>query len=374
MTGNTVALETIAVEKLRPPKNELIKKSTYELSKREKRIERNNTLGEKLWYENGLIMLSIRDENLHKEKYGTFENYLQERWGIGRTRGHQMVSAAEFMRTALKFVSEKPALEGDSGADNVHKKGVFVNISAPDLPRNEGQIRPLIEKLEHNGERLKVWADVVATGKKPTQRLVEEKIAEFKASGVTVPDFDYEPVDDFKITSASGRVMYNAGENDECYTPAYAVKALIPYIQPGQVIWCPFDDESSQFVVQLRQAGFKVIYSHIRNGEDFYTYEPDEPWDVMASNPPFTNKRAIFERAMSFGKPFALVMSNTWLNDAAPKQIFKNVNFQLLMFEERMKFLNQDNSENKITFSSSYFCVDFLPKTIVFDALKNYGY
>jgi len=74
------------------------------------------------------------------------------------------------------------------------------------------------------------------------------------------------------------------------------------------------------------------------------------------------------------GKPFALIMSNTWLNDAAPKQVFRNITLQLLMFEERMKFMNQDNSENKITFSSSYFCVDVLDQQIMFDSLKGHGY
>lgn len=158
MTGNSVALKTVAVEKRRPsPMNELIKKATYELSKREKRIERNNKLSEHIWYENGLIMLSIRDENLHKEKYGTFEAYLDQRWGIARTRGHQMTTAAEFMRTALKVASEKPALEDVLEDENVHQNGFLVNISQADLPRNERQVRPLIEQLEHNGERLKAW-------------------------------------------------------------------------------------------------------------------------------------------------------------------------------------------------------------------------
>ncbi len=63
------------------------------------------------------------------------------------------------MRSALKFASEKPALEGDFEAENVTQNAVLGNISPADLPRNERQIRPLIEKLEHNGERLKVWAD-----------------------------------------------------------------------------------------------------------------------------------------------------------------------------------------------------------------------
>lgn len=63
------------------------------------------------------------------------------------------------MRSALKITSEKPALESDFEAEKVAKKAVFGDFSPADLPRNEGQIRPLIEKLEHNGERLKVWAD-----------------------------------------------------------------------------------------------------------------------------------------------------------------------------------------------------------------------
>ena len=79
-------------------------------------------------------------------------------------------------------MAEKPALEDDSDAEKVAQKAILGDISPADLPRNERQIRPLIEKLEHNGERLKVWADVVATGEKPTQRLVEAKIAELSVS------------------------------------------------------------------------------------------------------------------------------------------------------------------------------------------------
>ena len=92
-------------------------------------------------------------------------------------------------------------------------------------------------------------------------------------------------------------------------------------------------------------------------------------WDIIVSNPPFTNKRKIFERALSFNKPFALLMSNTWLNDAAPKQLFKEKQLQLLMFEERIKFKNNGVVENKITFSSSYYCYDLLPKDIIMESL-----
>ena len=83
-----------------------------------------------------------------------------------------------------------------------------------------------------------------------------------------------------------------------------------------------------------------------------------------------TNKRQIFERALSFNNPFALIMSNTWLNDSAPKQLFKDKDLQLLMFDKRMKFMNNGEIQNKITFSSSYYCWNFLPKQIIMEELK----
>lgn len=168
----------------------------------------------------------------------------------------------------------------------------------------------------------------------------------------------------------SKKVLYSKGNNDECMTPNYGVEPIIKYIPNGGVIWCPFDKEDSEFVKQIRQAGHKVIATHIDNGQDFYTYEPNEHWDCIISNPPFTNKRLIFERALSFDKPFALIMSNTWLNDSAPKQLFKNKDLQLLMFDKRMKFMNNGEVQNKITFSSSYYCWNFLPKQIIMEELN----
>ena len=167
----------------------------------------------------------------------------------------------------------------------------------------------------------------------------------------------------------SQAVLYSAGKNDECLTPDYGVRPIIKYIPKDAVVWCPFDTKESEFVKQIRANGNKVIYSHISNGQDFYTWEPKEHWDCIVSNPPFTAKRQIFERALSFNKPFALIMSNTWLNDAAPKQLFKEKDLQLLMFEQRMRFLNNGEVQNKITFSSSYFCYNFLPKQIIMESL-----
>ena len=171
------------------------------------------------------------------------------------------------------------------------------------------------------------------------------------------------------MTLDSGKLMYSEGNNDECYTCDYAVTPILKYIPKDAKVWCPFDTAESEFVKQISPHN-AVIHTHISTGQDFLTYVPDFEWDVIVSNPPFTNKRKFFERALSFEKPFALIMTNTWLNDSAPKQLFKDKDLQLLMFDKRMKFHSPDGRPNdKITFSSSYYCWNFLPKQIIMEEL-----
>ena len=317
------------------------------LNKVEEQIETNVL---KAWYDNGLLLREIRDDKLYKKKYGTFEEYAEQRWGWSRRRAYQMIDAAERFQAI----------------ENVNQNGSLVHKI---LPSNESQVRPLTELSD--AEAVHVWGQVTEQHERPTRQKVEDAVRAYKANPTVVPEI--VPHERAKISSA--KVLYNAGDNDECYTPEYAVRALVPHLEKfkGKTIWCPFDEATSNFVKVLESEGFNVVRSHINEGQDFYTHAPLD-WDVMVSNPPFTNKRGIFERAIELGKPFALIMSNTWLNDAAPKQVFRNITLQLLMFEERMKFMNQDNSENKITFSSSYFCVDVLDQQIMFDSLKGHGY
>lgn len=159
--------------------------------------------------------------------------------------------------------------------------------------------------------------------------------------------------------------IISSGKNDECYTYRYAVEPLLQFLDPfkDKIIWCPFDDENSEFVKVFTENGFKVVFSHIKYGQNFYNYEPQK-WDIIISNPPFTGKKHIFERALSFNKPFALLMTLDWLNDSAPKKLFKDKDLQLLMFEKRMEFKRMSKIR-AITFSTAYYCWNFLPKQII---------
>ena len=168
----------------------------------------------------------------------------------------------------------------------------------------------------------------------------------------------------------SNSVLYSSGKNDECYTPDYGVKPILEFIPEGVTVWCPFDKEESEFVRQISQQN-QVIHSHIEYGQDFFDYEPEQHWDIIISNPPFQGKRKFFERALSFNKPFALLMTMTWMNEAAPVQLFEDRGLQLLLFDKRIEF-HQPNAKQrgKITFNSSYFCCDLLPESIIMRRLN----
>lgn len=176
------------------------------------------------------------------------------------------------------------------------------------------------------------------------------------------------------ISEAYNYIHTSKGKNDEIYTNSYAVEPLLEFLKPykNKIIWCPFSTEESEFVKVFQENGFNVVFSHIKYGQDFYLYEPKE-WDVLIDNPPFTGKRFIIERALSFKKPFALLLPLPCLNDKYPKNLFyeQGKDLQLLMFDERMTFKNQlGKKEEKINFSSAYFCWNFLPGQIILSDFK----
>ncbi len=176
--------------------------------------------------------------------------------------------------------------------------------------------------------------------------------------------------------SLSQNLLHNHGKyagSDEAYTPSYGVTPILKYIPKDAIVWCPFDMKHSEFVKQIKANGNKVKCSHIddKKGRDFFTHEPKK-WDIIISNPPFKDKRKFFERALSFNKPFALLMTMAWMNDKYSKWVFKDAGreMQLLMFDKRIEFIRPNAEVTKRpTFSSGYYCCDLLPKQIVLEEI-----
>lgn len=158
-------------------------------------------------------------------------------------------------------------------------------------------------------------------------------------------------------------------ENIEAYTPTYAVDIIIPYLNKDMVIWAPFSKNEHNFAGYLRDKGFKVINTHIEDGQDFLTYKPDFKFDIIIDNPPFKNKTKFVEKAISYNKPFALFLPfNSFGDNGIPKLFMKNnLEPQLLIPDKRTEFENQVNKG--ISFKTVYICSRVLPKQIIFTEL-----
>ena len=152
-------------------------------------------------------------------------------------------------------------------------------------------------------------------------------------------------------------------KKDEYYTPSILVKPIIKYTKG--VVWCPFDTEKSEFVIILKKYGFKVIYSHIWYGQDFFEYEPKK-YDCIVSNPPFTKKLKVLKRLYELDKPFAMVMGLPILNYQEIGNFFIGKKLQLLIVDKKVSFNGKTAS-----FNNSYFCHKFLPQDIIFEHLEN---
>ena len=98
--------------------------------------------------------------------------------------------------------------------------------------------------------------------------------------------------------------------SDEYYTPTNAITPLLKYISKSDIIWCPFDKETSKYVQTFLQNGNQVIYSHIDNGENFFYYSP-ENYDIIISNPPFSCKDEILKRLEELKKALCSIISIT---------------------------------------------------------------
>lgn len=132
-----------------------------------------------------------------------------------------------------------------------------------------------------------------------------------------------------------------SSQNDEFYTPEYAIKPILKYIKMPCTIWCPFDTEESNFVKLLSQyaaCGVSVIHSHIATGGDFFQCVPPA-CDYIISNPPYSVKGQVLQRLFDIGKPFATLVGVVGLFESQERfEMFRENEFEIMYFNRRVAY------------------------------------
>lgn len=160
--------------------------------------------------------------------------------------------------------------------------------------------------------------------------------------------------------------------SDEVYTPAYAIKPLLKYLNKSNyTIWCPFDMEDSEYVKIFREEGHKVIATHIDNGQNFFYYEPEEHYDFIISNPPFSIKDDIIKRLYELDKPYAILLPIPTLQGQKRFPYMKDC--EALIFNKRINYymtIEKKEVQKGVSFGSFYLCRKFLPEKLIFEELE----
>ena len=171
--------------------------------------------------------------------------------------------------------------------------------------------------------------------------------------------------------------------SDEVYTPAYAVKPILYYLnrftfythwfEPDFIptIWCPFDKEDSEYVKIFREAGYNVIATHIDDGKNFFYYEPQEHYDFIISNPPFSCKDDVVKRLYELDRPYAILLPIPSLQGQKRFPYIKDC--QALIFDKRINYYTTSDKkeiQKGVSFGSFYLCRNFLPQDLIFEELS----
>jgi len=155
----------------------------------------------------------------------------------------------------------------------------------------------------------------------------------------------------------------NKGQANEVYTRYIEAKKLLNFLEgynlKNKIIWCPFDVNTSNIVIALKEAGYIVVYTHKDTEQDFLTYTPDFDWDIMISNPPFSKRTKFFNKINSYNKPYIMLQPIMFFNNNSMiKDLIRDSNkYRFLMPNNRMGFIIQSGKEHiEKTKTTSFYC------------------
>jgi len=146
-------------------------------------------------------------------------------------------------------------------------------------------------------------------------------------------------------------------KHDDYMTPKYAwenIKQFIP--EEYNIIYEPFyGDGTSGILLKELMANKTIIHENV----DFYEWCNKYVYDMILSNPPFSDAKKIMPKLLELDKPFILLMPSSKINTSYFRA-WKDKGIQIIIPRKRISFIKMKNGkyvESKgANFDCFYYC------------------
>ncbi len=145
-------------------------------------------------------------------------------------------------------------------------------------------------------------------------------------------------------------------KHDSYMTPKYAWENILHLIPQDKTIWEAFygDGKSGTYLTEL---GLNVIHEPI----DFFNDETLPEYDILISNPPFSQSKNIMNRLLELDKPFILIMPQPKINTSYFRT-WRDKGLQVIIPRKRIQFTKlidgvmPEGWKNACNFDCFYYC------------------
>lgn len=146
-----------------------------------------------------------------------------------------------------------------------------------------------------------------------------------------------------------GRASLEVRRNDLYETPACATRALIPFLDKGDVIWEPACGPGA-IVRELREAGFRVMATDLvdyglagaGSGRDFLMERDGLGIDAIVTNPPFKMADDFTRHALTLVPTVWIFQRLSWLEGAKRADLIDHHLDGILLGIERLPMMHRE--------------------------------
>jgi len=149
------------------------------------------------------------------------------------------------------------------------------------------------------------------------------------------------------------------GAPDDFQTPPEAIEPLLPHLVKSWTIWEPAAG-FGWMAQALRDGGHRVVVSD-KYYESEFSHDfldlllPDQDFDCIVTNPPYSLKQQFLERCVQIGTPFALLLPLTTLETKKRQALMERCNLDVLLLPKRINFRTPSGEGSGSWFATAWF-------------------